>query len=85
MDFKKSSSSGTNTYCVYVLGVATEAVVDGKDDICLRDVRIQFTSDHEGESLSLSGKFTYTVPYEAVEMLVDHTRKQRGVTNNAKQ
>jgi hypothetical protein len=76
MEIKKSPSSDTNTYYVDALGVATES--DNKDEFSIKDVCIHFTSDHEGETLSLYGKYVYTVPYEVVEMLVDHVRKQRG-------
>jgi hypothetical protein len=83
MEIKKSPSSDTNTYHVDALGVATES--DNMDDFCIKDIRIQFTSDHEGETLSLYGKYVYTVPYEVVEMLVDHTRKQRSAMRNKRQ
>jgi hypothetical protein len=76
MEINKSPSSDTNTYYVDALGIATES--DDKDEFTIKDVRIQFTSDHEGETLSLYDKYIYTVPYEVVEMLVDYVRKQRG-------
>jgi len=75
MEIKKSPNSDTNTYHVDTMGVATES--DNIDEFSVKDVRIQFTSGHEGETLSLYSKYIYTVPYEAVEMLVDHVRKQR--------
>jgi transaldolase len=73
---KKAEGARSNTYRVEVKGLIAE--MDTRQ-IKESNIGILFTSDKLGETISvygLDGNQSITVPLEAVEQLIKHTRNQ---------
>jgi len=74
---RKAKNAQSNTFAEYMDGITAKGR-SGK--IHRVKVKAVFTSDEHGESLSLycpSNDTMILVPFEQVERLIEHTRKER--------
>lgn len=78
---KKPKDARLNTF-----ELTTQGYVQTEQGIFnVANVNVMFTSDYRGETLSVClPALQIVVPFEAVEALIEHTRKQRRLAENSK-
>ena len=79
MKFKKWPEATTNTYAAEIDGLLIEQCGD-EDKFYKEKYTVFFTSDVQGESLSLSGRgtpFQFHIKFDELEELIAYTRLQR--------
>jgi hypothetical protein len=73
----KAPGAKGNTYQTVVKGLRSFHTA-ARESYCEANILVIFTSDGSGESLSVShGDSQWAMPFEAIEKLIEHTRKNK--------